>query len=54
MFLPTFYDNIGILVYYLLYLLIVVCFDFLLLKQLKLNTIPYKLGHTAITLYMYV
>ena len=54
MFLPTFNDNICILVNNLLYLLIVIGFDSLFFEQLELRTIPYKLSHTAITLYIYV
>ncbi len=54
MFFPTLDDNVSVFVYYFFNLLIVVRFDSLFLKQLKLGTIPIKLGHTAITFYMYV
>ena len=54
MFFPTLDDNVGILVNHLLYLLKVIRFNPNFLKQLELSPIPYKLGHTAITLYMYM
>ena len=52
MFFPTLNDNVSILVNYILYLLIVIRFDSLFLKQFELSTIPNKLGHTAISLYI--
>ena len=54
MFFPTTDDNVGILVNCLLYLLIVICFDALLLVQFKLSTVPDKFGSTSIPFYMNV
>ena len=54
MFFPTLDDNVSILVNYILYLLVVIRFNSLLLEQFELSTIPNKIGHATITLYMYV
>ncbi len=54
MLFPSLDDNVSILINNLLYLLKVICFDSLFLKQFELSTIPDKFGHTAITLNMYV
>ena len=54
MFFPTFNDNIGIIVDYLLDFFIVIGFDTLFLREFKLSTIPFELGHSAIALDMYV
>ena len=54
MLFPAFNDYIGILVYYSFYFLEVVCFDFLFLKKFKLLSVPYELGQTSITFYMYM
>ena len=51
MFVPTFDDDIGILVYYGLDFAEIVCFYSLLLSKNKLCAVPFELSHTAITLY---
>lgn len=54
MFVPTFYDNIGILVNNSLDFLVVICLDSFFLNQGKLCPIPFKLSHTSIPLHMYM
>ena len=54
MLFPSFNNNVGILVYYILYLLEIVCFDFLFLKNFKLLPVLYELSHSSITFYMYM
>ena len=51
---PVLYDKVGIFIDDGLYLFHIVGFDIHLLSQHKLVTIPIVLGHSTISLHMYM
>jgi hypothetical protein len=52
MFIPTFDDNIGILIDYSLDLAKIARFDTLFLRKDELYTIPLELSYSAVALYV--
>jgi len=53
-FVPSFYDNVCIIVYHFLYFLEVICFDALPLCKYEFSSIPFEFSNSVITFHMNV